>query len=40
MEIIQNQILTMSNKEANRIAILDHLDKKEIKETIGVKNKI
>jgi transposase len=32
MDIIQNQILTMSNKEANRIAVLDRLNKKEIKQ--------
>lgn len=32
MNITQNQTLTMSNKEANRIAVLDHLNKKEIKQ--------
>jgi len=32
MDITQNQTLTMSNKEANRIAVLDRLNKKEIKQ--------
>ena len=32
MDITQNQTLTMSNKEANRISVLDRLNKKEIKQ--------
>lgn len=32
MKSIQNQTLTMSNKEANRISVLDRLNQKEIKQ--------